>query len=74
MAKVFYWNDEFVFDGGGGDGVGEAELFGLGDALVGAEGGADFSAQADFAEDDVAFVELAAGKRDPVNSLTDFIP
>lgn len=47
-------------DGGGGDGVSETEFFGFGDALVGAEGGADFATETDFAKNNVGFVELAA--------------
>lgn len=43
-------------DSGGGDGVGEAEFFGFGDALVGTEGGANLAAETNFAEDDVGFV------------------
>ena len=61
FAKVGDGDDEGVFDGGGGDGVFEAEFFGFGDALVGAENRANFPAEADLAKDDVIFGEFAAG-------------
>ena len=60
LAKVFYWDNEFVVDGGGTDGMKEAEFFGFGDALVSTEGGANLAAEADFAEDDVFFAELTS--------------
>ena len=41
--------------------MGEAEFFGFGDALVGAEGGANFAAKANFAKYYVIVVEFAAG-------------
>lgn len=61
IAEVADGDDEFVFDGGGGDSAGETEFFGFGNALIGAEGGADFAAEPDFAEDDVFFGEFATG-------------
>lgn len=61
IAEVADGDDEFVFDGGGGDSASETEFFGFGDALIGAEGGADFPAEPDFAEDDVFFRKFATG-------------
>ena len=37
FAEVRDRDNKGVFDGGGGDGVFEAEFFGFGDALVGAK-------------------------------------
>ena len=48
-------------DGGGADGVSKAELFGFENALVGAKGRANFATEADFAKNDVIFVEFATG-------------
>ena len=63
VAEVFYRKDERILNCARSDGMGEAEFFRLGDALIWAEDGADFSAEADFAEDDVFFGEFPAGGR-----------
>ena len=53
LAEIANGDNEAIFDGSGGNSVGEAELLCLGDALIGAKGGANFSTETNLAKDDV---------------------
>ena len=57
-TEIFDWQNEFIFDGGGRNGVFEAKFLCFGDATIWCNDAANFPAQANFAKDDDFFVQF----------------